>query len=231
MFRDVILTAALFLFYFMSMRLISSFLDRFHRLYGFKRLVASAPLSIIAGIMVILISPLSLQEAGFSLGDPIIGLKTVLIGGLPVAIVTAISVLLASRESIRKIRYGSAVGIRYQMIYSWLLVGIVEEILFRGFLQSSLDTFLTGSFVFIDYSVIFSSSVFVLMHAANALTGLESLKQFFGQIPMRFLVSLLLGITFQISGSLLYSIIIHNLIDGLNMTALIYRKRRFRRGN
>ncbi len=229
MLNDIVLTIALFLLYFMSMRLVNDFLDRFRRLYGFKKLVASAPFSIMAGILIITISPVSFVEAGFSLGNYSIGLKTVLLAGFPVAVFTAISIFFASEESIRKVRYGSTVGIRYQLLYSWLIVGIVEELLFRGFLQSSLDVFLTGSFLMINYSVILSSVVFVFMHIGNMFMGLESRGQFIGQIPMRFLVSLILGFSFQLSGSLLYSIIIHNLIDGLNMSVLIYRKKRSRR--
>ena len=68
--------------------------------------------------------------------------------------------------------------------------------------------------------------IFILAHLNNVF-GKENIKQFLNLLPGRVIMSFILSYTFQISGSLLYPIIIHNFTDGMTISYLIYLKQKF----
>jgi membrane protease YdiL (CAAX protease family) len=63
--------------------------------------------------------------------------------------------------------------------------------------------------------------VFSLYHYANVLSGVEKKEEFLGTLPVRLLVATLLGVSFYSTGSLIYGIIIHNMVDTFSYAALI----------
>jgi membrane protease YdiL (CAAX protease family) len=100
-----------------------------------------------------------------------------------------------------------------------LLAGPSEDIFFIGFAQNALTPSL-GWGAIIVYIVLFIS-----YHYANVISGVEKKKEFFGMLPVRLMVSLLLSLSFYLTGTLVYGIIAHNLIDTLSYVALLYAVR------
>lgn len=216
----------LLVLYHVSMRLLGKLVTRKTRLQDFQKLLFLTPFSIAITYLFIHITDLSFEKAGLTFGDPEKGFLIVFILGLPIAVISAISIFFIPESEIRKLRYGRSQTMVSQLLYVWIFVGIVEELLYRGFLQGNLQKVISGEFLTVGYATIVSSIIFVAVHLGNIFLGGETLRQFVAMLPGRLIVALVLGYTFQISGSLLYPIIIHNLIDGLNMSLLIYRKKK-----
>jgi len=101
------------------------------------------------------------------------------------------------------------------LITVMLLIGLAEDLFFIGFVQNVLTPQL-GWGAIIVYLVIF-----VGYHYANVLGGIETKKEFLGTIPVRLLVAVLLSISFYLTKSLIYGVIIHNLVDTFSFIALL----------
>jgi hypothetical protein len=67
--------------------------------------------------------------------------------------------------------------------------------------------------------------VFTLYHYANVLSGVEKKEEFLGTLPVRLLVATLLGVSFYATGSLIYGIVIHNMVDTFSYVALMFGAR------
>jgi len=102
------------------------------------------------------------------------------------------------------------------IVYTFTMPGVGEEMLYRGVIQGYLSIniagfILLGSFPLM-YSTIIASTIFILVHLYTmGETTVEALIQ----LPGRTLITLILAITFQLTGSLLAPIIMHNVFDGL----------------
>ncbi|MFO7881237.1 MAG: CPBP family intramembrane glutamic endopeptidase [Kosmotogaceae bacterium] len=213
----------IYLFIYHAINIIVQGSLRKRRLNPYKIVVFISPLNIFLILFFAYLTGLEAEKMGFTQGKPLTGLLMILIV-LVYVFVSVRSILKAPSREIRKIRYGITSNKIYQYIYSWIIVGIVEEFLFRGFLQGNLDRYFNGSFLTIRFSTLLASGLFILVHAGNVFSRFETWKQFLKQLPLRLFGTLLLGYTFQITESLIYPIIMHNLIDGSTMTAVIYRK-------
>ena len=111
------------------------------------------------------------------------------------------------------------VGVRYDAVttvmavLSFLLVGVAEEIVFRGFLFNGMRR--TGS---LTVAVVVSAITFGMGHIVNLLTGhatMETLVQVLFAIAWGFLFTF----AYLKSGSLLPCIAIHGLIDVFSVFA------------
>ena len=109
------------------------------------------------------------------------------------------------------------VGLRYDgittvmAVLSFLLVGVVEEIVFRGFLFNGMKK--TGS---LAVAVAVSAVTFGMGHIVNLLTGhatAETLVQMIFAVAWGFLFTF----AYLKSGSLLPCIVIHGLIDAFSV--------------
>ena len=109
------------------------------------------------------------------------------------------------------------VGLRYDgittvmAVLSFLLVGVAEEIIFRGFLFNGMRR--TGS---LTVAVVVSAITFGMGHIVNLLTGhatMETLVQVLFAIAWGFLFTF----AYLKSGSLLPCIAIHGLIDAFSV--------------
>ena len=194
----------------------------------FKIKVLMAPLSIIFSFILIQVLQLPLKEAGFTLGNTTAGLKSVFYIGLPLAIISSALVFTTPKEDLSEVKYGDQ-NDGWTFFYVWILVGPVEEILYRGFVQGTLSTLLEGKIFIFSYATILASIIFVLVHISNVYSNNETWRSFLSMIPTRFIAALILGYSFQVSKSLLYPIIIHNLIDGFNLSVLTYRKQKLKK--
>ncbi|MCK4474664.1 CPBP family intramembrane metalloprotease [Candidatus Bathyarchaeota archaeon] len=108
------------------------------------------------------------------------------------------------------------------IVYTFTMNGLGEEMLYRGLIQGYLSMNLTG-FILLGsfpllYSTILASVIFILVHL---YTMGETTAQFLLMLPYRIIVTLILGITFQLTGSLLAPIIIHNASNGFLVLAMI----------
>ncbi|MCG8641034.1 MAG: CPBP family intramembrane metalloprotease, partial [Desulfobacterales bacterium] len=96
-----------------------------------------------------------------------------------------------------------------------IFVGPAEDILFLGIIQNTL-TARIGWIAVLVYIIIFT-----LFHYINVLSNAESKKEFFGMLPVRLMISLIMSIAFYQTKSLIYSLVIHNFFDTLNYLALL----------
>ncbi len=97
-----------------------------------------------------------------------------------------------------------------------LLAGLSEDIFFIGFAQNVLTPSLGWGAIMV-YLVLF-----IAYHYANVISGVEKKEEFLGTLPVRLMVSLLLSISFYLTGTLVYGVIVHNLVDSLSYVALLY---------
>ncbi|QTA38331.1 CPBP family intramembrane metalloprotease [Thermosipho ferrireducens] len=191
----------------------------------FKLHTILAPINILLTFIFIKFSNLSLKDAGFTIGNLKEGLISIFLIGLPAAVISAFFTSKTAKETFKEISY-LLPDSKWKIIYMGILVGPVEETLYRGFLQGNLSTIIHGNLFIFNFSTILASIIFTFIHYLNTVNKAESLKVFLSMIPVRFVAALILGYSFQISRSLIYPIIIHNLIDGFNITALDKAKSR-----
>jgi len=109
------------------------------------------------------------------------------------------------------------------IIYCFTMNGIGEELFYRGLLQGSLSTGLTTFIPFVSFNLMYSTIVvsilFILVHFENVINKDETKWEFFLNLPYRVIIAFILGVTFQITGSLLAPIIIHNISNGFSIIA------------
>lgn len=185
-----------------------------------------APFLLTISLTLIWALGLDWSDAGFALGNTQAGIRLVLVLGLPAALISAAAVFLIPNTQLQQQAYGSARKNPWQLIYVWLVVGLVEEIIYRSFLQTALNSALNGAIWKLQYGTIAAAVIFVGVHYLNVLSRSESLTVFLAQIPGRLAIALVLGYILQTTGSIVYSIVVHNVLDGLTLTALNLRLRR-----
>jgi len=190
----------------------------------FKAKTLLVPLDIGISALFIWLTPLSFPEAGLALGKYVPGLRSLLIIGVPYAVLTSVLVILLPEDELDSVEYGEKESF-WGLVYVWAFVGPVEELFYRGFIQGTLSGLLDGKIFFLSYATLISSIIFVIVHAFNVLEGNETWGAFLSTLPTRLLAALVLGYSLQVSNSIIYPILIHNIIDGLNFSALLYRKK------
>lgn len=162
----------------------------------------------------------SLLKGGlFAFAEPRTGM-IILAVGLGLGITVALLSLLAIKAGFGG-GYDSLVSIssldkRLTLATFILLAGLSEDIFFIGFAQNILTPSL-GWGAIIAYLMLF-----VVYHYANVISGVETKQEFFGMLPIRIIVSSLLSLSFYLTKTLVYGIILHNLIDTLSYIALLY---------
>ena len=111
------------------------------------------------------------------------------------------------------------------LVYCFTMNGIGEETFYRGLIQGYLAMNMAGYVVLgsfsLMYSTVLASVIFVLVHLENVITKDETMAEYIFWLPYRTIIAFILGITFQLTGSLLAPIVIHNLSNGLLSIAAI----------
>ena len=102
------------------------------------------------------------------------------------------------------------------LLTTMFLIGLAEDLFFIGFVQNALTPQLGWGAILV-YLVIF-----VGYHYANVISGIETKQEFLGTIPVRLLVAILLAISFYLTKSLVYGVIIHNAVDTFSYIALLW---------
>lgn len=185
----------------------------------FKIQTILSPITILYSIVLASFLKINIKEMGFQIGDYKNGLISIFAFGFPIFILAYLFAKIVKKEEISELRYVKFKS-KWQLIYVWIFVGLTEETFFRGLIQTYIDKNITGSIFTISYSVILTSFIFSVFHILNVKNKGETLKIFIQLFPTRFVISVILGYSFQISYSLIYPIIIHNLIDGITFTTL-----------
>ncbi|HCZ06529.1 MAG: protease family protein [Thermotogota bacterium] len=98
-------------------------------------------------------------------------------------------------------------------LISAVFVGLAEEPIFRGIIQNLIHRYLPWSILGLHWSTVLTALVFTFFHATNVLTRFESRIEFALAFPARFVISLLIGFTYQRTGVLIAPVIFHNLLD------------------
>lgn len=160
------------------------------------------------------------EEFGLTLKNTNQGLWLFLLVGLPFAVIYSVGAYFFLKKS----QNGKMPSLDFlknptdrigTVVYAFTMPGIGEEILFRGFIQGYCSANITGSILLgsfpLMYSTIIASIIFILVHL---YTMGETVAETLIQLPPRVVITLILGITFQLTGSLLFPTIIHNVFDG-----------------
>lgn len=172
---------------------------------------------------------LNADHLGLSLG---VGLGMGVLLGVP----SAIAAPAAAKMGINPMRVAfgrTLTDVIGAIIYTALFVGPLEEIPFRGLIQTLLmrampQTAHIGSLTIL-LGTFLAAIIFVLYHYRNVMMGGESRGQFLRQIPGRTIASFVLALLFQATGSLLGPSLFHNFVDTCTVAALsitMYRLRR-----
>ncbi len=177
----------------------------------------------------IFVTDLSWTEAGFQIG--IFNPRLFVGVGIASAIilVQVIQILRLPEERLDKdampelMKYIQKNNRFYALFYPLVLVGPIEELLYRGFLQGHLQNMMSGSLLTIGYATLITGLIFGLIHLINVVKKEESLKGNLKQLPGRISMGILLGYIFQASNSLLLPIILHDLLDGASFATAIYK--------
>ena len=108
------------------------------------------------------------------------------------------------------------------IVYTFTMNGVGEEMVYRGLIQGYLSVNMTG-FILLGsfpllYSTILASVIFILIHFC---TMGETTAQFLLMLPYRIVITLILAITFQLTGSLFAPIVIHNASNAFLVLAAI----------
>ncbi len=163
---------------------------------------------------------LNAHALGLSLS---VGLGFALLLGIPSAIQAPI--LVRRGLSPMQVDFGRSLLDVFGVIgYGLLLVGPVEEIPFRGIIQTvfmrALPVALRAGPFAVSLGTIAGALVFVAYHYRNVILGGETNAQFFRLLPGRLIASLILSLLFAGTGSLLGPILFHNVLDTCTFASL-----------
>jgi membrane protease YdiL (CAAX protease family) len=172
---------------------------------------------------------LNLHQAGLGLS---VAVPLALFFGLP----SAFSSVMATRHGVAVVNFPlgqSLANVVGPIAYVAILVGPVEELPFRGIIQTLTmralpQAWLLGPFA-IGLGTVLAALIFALYHLRNVLNNAETIRQFLQLLPGRVIVSLAVSLLYQGTGSLLGPIVFHNLLDTCTIAAMsitIWRMRR-----
>lgn len=194
-----------------------------------------APFMLAFYALIIRILGFSATQVGFNFNN----LGTSLLVALPIAVVLgSLSATVAPRAaqqglSPMRVDFGrSLTDVIGSIAYMVILVGPLEEIPFRGILQTYLNTKMPQTVhlgpLVISLGTFFAAIFFVAYHYRNVMIGGETREQFWRQVPSRTVLSFILALLFQSTGSLVGPILFHNIVDTFTIASLsisIYRWR------
>lgn len=188
-----------------------------------------APPAIVISLIAIYLTDITWAESGFQIGTFNLRLLIAIAVGVAFSFFQFRQVWMLSREELKelleenpKTKMLLKSDPRYIAINTLVFAGLVEEIFFRGFLQGHLQRFMTGDILTIGYSAIIIGVIFGLIHLISVRLKDLPLKAELRKTPYRILLGVLLGYIFQVSQSLIFPILIHNLVDSSTLL-LVYR--------
>jgi membrane protease YdiL (CAAX protease family) len=161
------------------------------------------------------------EEFGLTLRNINESLRLFLLFGLPFAVFYSVGAYLFIRKSEGALSIGwmrNPSNRNGHLIYCFTMNGVGEELFYRGLIQGSLSIRLIGFMSLGSFDLMYSTTIasilFILIHLENVIDKDETMEEFFLNLPYRTIIAFMLGITFQLTGSLLAPIIIHNTSNG-----------------
>jgi hypothetical protein len=162
----------------------------------------------------------SLLKAGlFTFAEPRTGMIILAVGlgfGITLALLSILAIKAGFGGGYNSLASVSSLDKSLTLATFILLAGPSEDIFFIGFAQNTLTQSLGWG------AIIFYLLLFVVYHYANVISGVETKQEFFRMLPIRLIVSFMLSLSFYLTKTLVYGIIVHNLIDTLSYVALLY---------
>ena len=189
----------------------------------FKGQTMLAPFDILLSLLFIYLIGLSFSQSGIAIGNWSLGIRLILLLGIPLVLLNIGLIFAVPEDKLNEISFGQG-DLKWQLIYVIFLVGPMEELFYRGFIQGTLSTMMDGKLYILSYAAILGSFIFVLVHIGNVFKGDETMSAFISMLPQRLFISLILAYSFQATNSLIYPVIIHNLIDTAAILTISYRK-------
>ena len=151
---------------------------------------------------------------------------TMLAVALPITLFAGVLVLLV----LGVVDKTTIIGLSYRapfwegLFFQFVLVGIAEELWFRGMLQSYLDQLLPGHVrvwgANLGWGFVLTALMFVLVHVIEARTGPVRILTDTSSAIMVFPFAVIAGYLRSYTGSLLLPIVLHGLFDGLGDVVL-----------
>ena len=177
------------------------------------------------------------EQFGLTLKNLDQSLWLILTAGFPFAALFAVGAFIFMRKSGEGKRsishpdwmeaHSDRVG---QLLYNFSMNGLGEEMFFRGLIQGYLSINMTG-FILLGsfpllYSTLLASVIFILIHLENVKLGFQTMSEYLFMLPYLTIVTLILAITFQMTGSLVAPVVIHNVSNGFLSVAAIKATKR-----
>jgi membrane protease YdiL (CAAX protease family) len=154
----------------------------------------------------------------FTLKEPHTGLVILSIGFVIAFLVSMLSFMAIKAgfgTGYDSLATGSALDLGLTLTTFTLLAGPSEDIFFVGFIQNFLTPTLEWG------AIVVYLLLFVAYHYANVLSGVETKREFLGTLPVRLIVSCLLGVSFYLTETLLWGLLVHNLVDTVSYVVLL----------
>jgi membrane protease YdiL (CAAX protease family) len=106
---------------------------------------------------------------------------------------------------------GSWLALIRWLLVVWILVAMLEELIFRGYLISALSDLFGTSLAALILNLLLSSAIFGLAHAYQGPSGIISTGT----------IGLLIGLLYLLSGSNLWLVVlVHGFIDTIQLTLM-----------
>ena len=186
--------------------------------------LAHVPQFVIPFAVILILSRGKLGAYGFNLNQrpPIFTHLRMLGLGILCGAVMSIPYILQAGKGLpievpQPITPGNVVG---QLSFQWIVVGLAEETMFRGLIQTYLMEHLRGSVAFIGHRLhigaVVGAILWGLFHFVNILV--MPLGPVISTVIFTTLAGLLMGYAYQETRSLLTTIIVHNTLFGFPLT-------------
>lgn len=99
------------------------------------------------------------------------------------------------------------------LLFSWVVVGVSEEIVFRGFFQTALAQFWHGTVTILGVEVpvagLWAAIVFTIAHISFRTASADP-----RQLILAFVLGIYYAVAYYRTGSLLAPVLAHNVVDG-----------------
>lgn len=172
----------------------------------------------IALVLILILMRGRLHGAGLNLANLSESLRLLTTGFFPVFflcliaghVLTPIVQNVPPERFVGGIRTTDFVGM---LAFSWVIVGLSEEIVFRGFFQTALSKFWQGTVLIAGIRVplagLWSTVIFVIAHISFSTMSADP-----RQLILAFVLGIYYAVAYYRTGSLLAPIVAHNLVDG-----------------
>lgn len=172
----------------------------------------------IALVLIALLTRGRLREAGLNLAHAAESLRLLVTGFFPVLLLCLIAghVITPIVQGVPPERFAD--GIRPMdlagvFVFSWVIVGLSEEIVFRGFFQTALAKFWHGTVVLAGVQIplagVWAAAIFTIAHISFRTMSADP-----RQLVLAFVLGIYYAVAYYRTGSLLAPIVAHNLVDG-----------------